>query len=623
MRYGYWMPVFGGRLRNVEDEGMAPTWEYVKRLALRAERIGFDLTLVNDTMKKSSPFVCIVAGALTACGAFPYPAAAAPAVTTALVSNGGFETGGPLPAGWAADGADATHHLSLTRDDPHTGKQAAKMVADAGATPSYFSFDQYVPVTPGSYTLTAWVKTDQVTGNAGWFYHVYKGHDIVVNDSLNASGALTGWSEVTATLTVPEGADTVQIGTSLYGTGTAYFDDATLTKTPQSAAKISYAAKTPLYQSGTQLDPDVGIGIHVASAQNFQEGAADGFTWVRSGMGWQEGEPTTKGKYDWTKLDQVCAWCKQYHLKPEWLIIYGNTLYGNTCSPEGITAFANFAKAGVAESIAQGFPGTRYEIWNEPENFGWTGLLYNAPNANILTSTQVAQINNATVTAIHAADPKALVCTSAFGSLNTQVYWGKPAFDQGLGSKGEFDAVGLHTYSLGSFYKSTEGKNGNDNPECMMAYNPSNLSADLFQQVTLAMIPSYIPGMKTYWSTESGRQLDNDCANDQNAFASQWVRTTLCQWMAGFQWQALYDLDSDGPWNLQGTQAEKAMKFLLTKTSGRSIAGMSFPKFSATLPPANAIWSLTLSGSPTVRIVWVPEGSASVPVPAGWEATDT
>ena len=26
MRYGYWLPVFGGWLRNVEDEQMEATW---------------------------------------------------------------------------------------------------------------------------------------------------------------------------------------------------------------------------------------------------------------------------------------------------------------------------------------------------------------------------------------------------------------------------------------------------------------------------------------------------------------------------------------------------------------------------------------------------------------------
>ena len=48
MRYGYWLPIFGGWLRNVEDEGMDPTWEYVSKLAQRAEEIGFDLTLVAE-----------------------------------------------------------------------------------------------------------------------------------------------------------------------------------------------------------------------------------------------------------------------------------------------------------------------------------------------------------------------------------------------------------------------------------------------------------------------------------------------------------------------------------------------------------------------------------------------
>ena len=48
MRYGYWLPVFGGWLRNVEDEGMEATWDYVSRLARRSEQIGYDLTLVAE-----------------------------------------------------------------------------------------------------------------------------------------------------------------------------------------------------------------------------------------------------------------------------------------------------------------------------------------------------------------------------------------------------------------------------------------------------------------------------------------------------------------------------------------------------------------------------------------------
>ncbi|MGI8787051.1 MAG: LLM class flavin-dependent oxidoreductase [Pyrinomonadaceae bacterium] len=48
MRYGYWMPVFGGWLRNVENEQMEASWNYTKKLAKRSEEIGFDLSLVAE-----------------------------------------------------------------------------------------------------------------------------------------------------------------------------------------------------------------------------------------------------------------------------------------------------------------------------------------------------------------------------------------------------------------------------------------------------------------------------------------------------------------------------------------------------------------------------------------------
>lgn len=50
MRYGYWLPVFGGWLRNVEDEGMEASWDYVARLARRSEEIGYDVTLIAELL---------------------------------------------------------------------------------------------------------------------------------------------------------------------------------------------------------------------------------------------------------------------------------------------------------------------------------------------------------------------------------------------------------------------------------------------------------------------------------------------------------------------------------------------------------------------------------------------
>jgi FMNH2-dependent dimethyl sulfone monooxygenase len=48
MRYGFWLPVFGGWLRNVEDEKMEATWDYARRVILRAEELGYALTLIAE-----------------------------------------------------------------------------------------------------------------------------------------------------------------------------------------------------------------------------------------------------------------------------------------------------------------------------------------------------------------------------------------------------------------------------------------------------------------------------------------------------------------------------------------------------------------------------------------------
>src|SRR5262247_102360 len=48
VRFGFWMPIFGGWLRNVEDEQMEATFAYNKRLAQRAEQLGYDISLLAE-----------------------------------------------------------------------------------------------------------------------------------------------------------------------------------------------------------------------------------------------------------------------------------------------------------------------------------------------------------------------------------------------------------------------------------------------------------------------------------------------------------------------------------------------------------------------------------------------
>jgi FMNH2-dependent dimethyl sulfone monooxygenase len=48
MKYGFWLPIFGGWLRNVEDENMPATFEYAKKVIQSAEEWGFDTTLIAE-----------------------------------------------------------------------------------------------------------------------------------------------------------------------------------------------------------------------------------------------------------------------------------------------------------------------------------------------------------------------------------------------------------------------------------------------------------------------------------------------------------------------------------------------------------------------------------------------
>lgn len=48
MRFGYWMPIFGGWLRNVADEHMPVDWPYLRDLVQMSEQSGFDLTLIAE-----------------------------------------------------------------------------------------------------------------------------------------------------------------------------------------------------------------------------------------------------------------------------------------------------------------------------------------------------------------------------------------------------------------------------------------------------------------------------------------------------------------------------------------------------------------------------------------------
>ncbi|MFG6503386.1 LLM class flavin-dependent oxidoreductase [Microbacterium sp. P05] len=48
IRFGYWTPIFGGWLRNVDDEQTPLTFAHLAEIAAAAERTGFEITLVPE-----------------------------------------------------------------------------------------------------------------------------------------------------------------------------------------------------------------------------------------------------------------------------------------------------------------------------------------------------------------------------------------------------------------------------------------------------------------------------------------------------------------------------------------------------------------------------------------------
>lgn len=48
MKFGLWAPVYGGFLRNIEDEGMPATWQTIKDVSVTADRLGYDTMLIPE-----------------------------------------------------------------------------------------------------------------------------------------------------------------------------------------------------------------------------------------------------------------------------------------------------------------------------------------------------------------------------------------------------------------------------------------------------------------------------------------------------------------------------------------------------------------------------------------------
>ena len=133
-----------------------------------------------------------------------------------------------VPTEWVHDPADAQHRASWTSENPQSGRRCLKTVVAEGAEPTWIATRQHdIRVLGGAkYRIRAWVKAENVKGNAGWYTHVGNAQNpMLLNTSLNGGGGTYGWKEVTVEFTAPAEASSATVGTVLRGTGTAWFDN--------------------------------------------------------------------------------------------------------------------------------------------------------------------------------------------------------------------------------------------------------------------------------------------------------------------------------------------------------------------------------------------------------------
>ncbi len=138
--------------------------------------------------------------------------------------NLGFEQmAGDQPAGWDSH---TTYGWSAVGDVHHGGERSLQLrSAGVSRLGVVFATRLADPVRGKHLTLRGWIKPDAPKGSAGMFLRV-EGDGGAFRDLGNR--ALLGtddWTEVSVELDVPDHAENVVFGLTLFGTGAAWFDD--------------------------------------------------------------------------------------------------------------------------------------------------------------------------------------------------------------------------------------------------------------------------------------------------------------------------------------------------------------------------------------------------------------
>ncbi|WP_171631396.1 carbohydrate binding domain-containing protein [Paenibacillus plantarum] len=154
-----------------------------------------------------------------------------------LLKNGGFEAVNngiamdwmPIQNGWSS-------YLDVTSEAARTGSNGLVISTNQGNNPWVM---QPIPVEEGAtYNLTSWFKAIGVTGNPGYKVEFYSGIDNTLENwvtGYNSKAPVSQndglWHELKYEIQAPLGSKYMYVFLRLYGTGTVYYDDASVVKT--------------------------------------------------------------------------------------------------------------------------------------------------------------------------------------------------------------------------------------------------------------------------------------------------------------------------------------------------------------------------------------------------------
>ncbi len=168
--------------------------------------------------------------------------------------NGDVEIGdGRCPDGWDMSPDTETHQNFWLDEAPRSGKKCLKTVVKEGAKSDWTATRQSgIPIVgDAKYRFKGWVRGENVVGRAGWFIHAgNEKNSQLLNQVRGEYKGTFDWTELVFDFTAPKDADTMTLGTVLYGTGTAWFDNVSV--------ELLEAVDNPVYKTevlGTESIP--------------------------------------------------------------------------------------------------------------------------------------------------------------------------------------------------------------------------------------------------------------------------------------------------------------------------------------------------------------------------------